>query len=145
MEQMSKNRIAKVAAVAEIVEKLKSYFTKKKDQAEVLVEDESGDTIEINITKENYTELVENSARPVLLDFWAPWCGPCRMVAPIVEEIAAERSDMVLGKINVDEEMELAMKFGIASIPTLIVIKDGKEAGKLIGYRPKADIEKLLG
>ena len=99
----------------------------------------------VTITKANFQELVVNNAKPVLLDFWAPWCGPCRMVAPIVEEIAEERPDIVLGKINVDEEMELAMKFGIASIPTLIVMKEGRQTAKLIGYRPKADIEKLLG
>ena len=99
----------------------------------------------VHITKANFEELVINSPKRVLLDFWATWCGPCRMVAPIVEAIAEERSDIVLGKINVDEEMELAMKFGIASIPTLIVMKNGREAAKLIGYRPRADIEKLLG
>ena len=100
---------------------------------------------QIQVTKANFEEQVLRSEKTVLLDFWAPWCGPCKLIAPLVEEVAAENDGIILGKVNVDEEMELAVRFGIASIPTLVVIKNGAEAGKLIGYRPKADILKLLG
>ena len=99
----------------------------------------------ITITKENFQEEVVESEKPVLLDFWASWCGPCRMVSPIVDEIAGERADIRVGKINVDEQPELASGFGVMSIPTLIVMKDGKAVNQAVGARPKEDILSLLG
>ena len=101
--------------------------------------------MEVTITKENFEAEVLNSAIPVLLDFWAAWCGPCRMIAPALAEIAAENAGRVkVGKVNVDEEYELAVKFGVASIPMLVVMKDGKIANKAVGAMPKAKIEALL-
>ena len=94
----------------------------------------------IKITKENFEEIVINSEKPVLLDFWATWCGPCRMVSPIVDEIANENPDYLVCKINVDEEMELAQNFEVFSIPTLVVFKNGELINKLVGYKPKSEI-----
>lgn len=98
----------------------------------------------INITEQNFNEEVIQSDKPVLIDFWASWCGPCRMIAPIIEEIADERSDIKVGKVNVDDEVALATQFGIMSIPTLVVMKNGELVNKLVGVRPKEQILQML-
>ena len=98
----------------------------------------------ININKNNFQNEIMDSEKTVLLDFWASWCAPCRMVVPIIEEIAGERPDIKVGKINVDEQPELASKFGIMSIPTLVVMKNGKIVTKVSGARPKKAILEML-
>lgn len=98
----------------------------------------------ITITSENFNELVKESDKTVLLDFWASWCGPCQMISPIVEEVAQEREDITVGKINVDEQMELAQEFGISSIPTLVVIKNSEVINKSVGLISKDEILSLL-
>lgn len=99
----------------------------------------------MHITKENFEEVVMQSEKKVLLDFWATWCGPCQMIAPFVEEVAQENEHITVGKIDVDEERDLAIQFGITSIPTLIVMENGEPTAKALGFRQKADILKLLG
>ena len=94
----------------------------------------------VHVNIDNFESVVKSSEKPVLLDFFANWCGPCRMVSPIIEEIAAEHPEYVVGKINVDEENELAAQFGVVSIPMLVVVKDGEIAAKLVGARPKEQI-----
>ncbi len=98
----------------------------------------------IHITNQNFREEVVNSEKPVLLDFWASWCGPCSMLSPIIDEIAEDRDDIKVGKINVDEEPELASAFQVMSIPTVVVMKNGNVTGKSVGVRPREDLEAML-
>ena len=123
--------------------------SQKRNKIQIIIKPQRNDKEDykmtaININKNNFQNEVLNSDKPVLLDFWASWCAPCRMVVPIVEEIASERRDIKVGKINVDEEPELVNKFSIMSIPTLVVMKNGKIVQQVSGARPKNAILEML-
>lgn len=123
--------------------------SQKRNKIQIIIKPQSNDREDykmtaININKNNFQNEVMNSDKPVLLDFWAPWCAPCRMVVPIIEEIAGERPDIRVGKINVDEQPELASAFSIMSIPTLVVMKNGKIVQQISGARPKNAILEML-
>ena len=102
-------------------------------------------TMEITLTKTNFETEVLKSDKPVLVDFWAPWCGPCRMLAPVLAEVAAEKGDKIkVGKVNVDEEPDLAAKYGISGIPAILLFKNGQVAGTSVGFRPKPELETFI-
>ena len=100
--------------------------------------------MELTLTKENFKDNILNAGKPVLVDFWATWCGPCRMQAPVLEELAAERDDIIIGKVNVDEEPEIANAFQIDSIPTLILFQDGKAVRAAVGFRSKEQLIAMI-
>ena len=123
--------------------------SQKRNKIQIIIKPQRNDREDykmtaININKNNFQNEVMNSDKPVLLDFWAPWCAPCRMVVPVIEEIAGERPDIKVGKINVDEQPELASEFSIMSIPTLVVMKNGKIVTKVSGARLKKAILEML-
>ena len=99
----------------------------------------------IELTTENFAQEVLQADKPVLVDFWASWCGPCKMLSPVIDEIAGERDDIKVGKVNVDEQPELAQKYGVMSIPTVLVIKGGEEVNKSVGAVPKKALLDLIG
>ena len=115
------------------------------DAADRLTQKGKEQVMEITLTKTNFETEVLKSDKPVLVDFWAPWCGPCRMLAPILAEIAEEKADTVrVGKVNVDEEPELAAQYGITGIPAILLFKDGKVAATSVGFRPKSELESFI-